>query len=164
MLNFFSVGGMIEQVNLIMLLNLVIPPITTILFNVKEILKWWKLKGLKKFMENGTGEPYTQGEAYDIVSYSLFNIEDQYIYIFSTLANSIFYFSLFPLGMVYAFLSMLVCYFMNKVRVGMTLVLFDQQLPQNGQIWLEDLEEFGGELQFVGGHFLGILSVDDSWG
>lgn len=116
MLNFFNLGGMMEEINILLALNMVVPPVMAVLVDVPFLLKWWKKRNLKKFLEDGKGDPVTQGEANEMVLGEEFQMADQYIYIFSTLASAFFFIAIFPLAMIYAVISMAVCYWVNKVK------------------------------------------------
>lgn len=118
MLNFFNLGGMMEEINLILALNMIVPPITSILVDVPYFMKWWQKRNLKKFQETGEGSPVTQAEANEMVLGQEFPMADQYIYIFSTLASAFFFIAIFPLAMVYAAISLGVCYWVSKVSKG----------------------------------------------
>lgn len=119
-----------EEINLILALNMIVPPITSILVDVPYLMKWWQKRNMKKFLETGEGSPVTQAEANEMVLGQEFPMADQYIYIFSTLASAFFFIAIFPLAMIYAAISLAVCYWVSKVSHMITLiVLFGEQVP-----------------------------------
>lgn len=117
MLNFFNLGGMMEEINIILLLNLIIPPLMAVILDFPSLIKWWKRRNLKKFLETGEGTPVTQVEANEMMLGEEFPMADQYIYIFSTLATAFFYIAIFPLAIIYAVISLAVCYWVSKVKL-----------------------------------------------
>lgn len=124
MLNFFNLGGMMQEVNILLALNMIVPPVMAVIVDIPFLLKWWKRRNLKKFLETGEGTPVTQGEANEMVLGEEFPMADQYIYIFSTLASAFFFIAIFPLAIVYAAISLAVCYWVSKVISFFFLKIF----------------------------------------
>lgn len=124
MLNFFNLGGLIEEINFIFLINAIVPHLVKITFDVGYFIKLLKRYTinkmkirflLKRFMDERKGGPYTQKQANEIMENPEYNISDSYSYVFSTLGAAMFYFSIFPLGIVYAILSLLIHFWVQKV-------------------------------------------------
>ena len=61
MLNFFQPLGLTYQMNSLMIINTVIPPIILIIFNFEDIVKWWYKRKIIKFMNTGEGSPTARG-------------------------------------------------------------------------------------------------------
>ena len=116
MLNFFQPLGLTYQMNSLMIINTVIPPIILIIFNFEDIVKWWYKRKIIKFMNTGEGEPYCQGEANENFVGSEFPFADIYVYMFSTLGTCLFYLSTFPIVVIYAVIALIICFLANKVN------------------------------------------------
>lgn len=116
MLNFFNLGGLIEEINFIFLINMIMPHFLKLFLDTGLVMKMVQRYFLKSFLEERKGGPYTQMKANEIVSRSDFYISYSYSYVFSTLGSSMFYFSIFPLGIVYAILSLIIHFWVQKVR------------------------------------------------
>lgn len=115
MLNFFDLGGLIEEINLILLINLVLPHIISLFVDIPYYIKKWQKNRLAKFMKTGKGTIYNQKQANEIVEGMDFEIYEPYSYTFSTIATALFYLPVFPLGMIYAVLSLFIQYWTSKV-------------------------------------------------
>ena len=108
MLNFFNIGGLVQEINSVMLSNMILPPLLVTFLDTDWLLGIWSKRGLNKFIETGEGTPYTQGEANEIVKGQDFLIIDQYSYIFSTIATALFYLPVLPISIFYALASMVI--------------------------------------------------------
>lgn len=117
MLNFFDLGGLVEEIHLIFLINMILPHIMELFIDIDLYVKKWKRHRLFKFLTTGKGAIYNQKQANEIVEGVDFNISEPYSYTFSTIASALFYLPIFPLGMVYAILSLVMQYWASKVRI-----------------------------------------------
>ena len=116
MLNFFNLGGLIEEMNLIFLLNTVVPNIMGIFVDVPYFTKLVQRWFLDRFLQKDKGGPYTQLLANEIVCNPDFEMSEPYAYIFSTVASAMFYLTIFPMGIIYAIVSLILHFFVQKVR------------------------------------------------
>lgn len=116
MLNYFNFGGLIEEMNLIFILNMIIPNLVDFIIDPDIWVRKIKIYFLEKFMKTNKGMIFNQKQANDAVKGLDFNISDPYSYTFSTMAAAFFYFPIFPLGMVYGLISIAIAYWVNKVK------------------------------------------------
>jgi hypothetical protein len=130
MLNFFNLGGMMEEVNFILMINLAIPFGVKIFGDAGLYLRWWNKKKLDEFMKTGKGTIFTQKEANETVLRNKFPLGDEYVYVLSTIATGMFFIPIFPFSMIYAVLSLIILYWVDKVTQFLKLVLFVQKMQQ----------------------------------
>lgn len=116
MLNYFDSGGLIEEMNFIFLLNMIIPHIIDLFLDPDVIWRYIRNYLLERFLKTNKGVIFNQKQANETVKELDFNISEHYSYVFSTMATALFYFPIFPLGMVYALISMVIHYWIRKVK------------------------------------------------
>ena len=117
MLNFFDLGGLIEEMNLIFLINATLPHLLVLFLDPLSLKKLVQRFLLKRFLTRKQFGPFNQRQANEIVSLPEYEISEAYSYTFSTVAAAVFYFSIFPLGVVYAVVSLIIHFFVQKVRL-----------------------------------------------
>ena len=131
-LNFLNNGGLLEEMNLVLLVNTVAEQFAALVVDGEM----WKRLGLnfllERFMKNVRkieADPsdletikeirmlpaFTQRESHEIVRGLAYNISDYYSYTLSFIATTFFYFSMFPFGIVYVLLGILGMYWTCKV-------------------------------------------------
>lgn len=131
MLNYFDIGGLVEEINLIFILNMFIPPFVDLVVDPDIWIRKVKVYFLERFMKTGKGITFNQKQAHAAIQGLDYNISDQYSYVFSTLGIAFFYFPVFPLGIVYALISLIINYWVNKVSFWWLidfLVCFDSKM------------------------------------
>ena len=114
MLNFFDLGGLIEEINFIFIVNLFLMPIIDLFIEPDVWVKKFKRHRLYKFLRTGKGYIYNQRQANQIVEGLDFVISEPYAFTFSTLGAALFYLPIFPLGIIYALISLIICYWTYK--------------------------------------------------
>ena len=106
MLNFFDIGGLLEEIRVIFAVNVVVPHLVNILLDFEWyfiiLRQWW----LRRFMRTGKGGPFNQKQVNRASEGLDFDIYEFYSYVFSTVGSSLFYLPIFPLGVTFAILSM----------------------------------------------------------
>ena len=115
MFNYFGLGGLTEQLNLLLLLKTFMPIITLVLFNAKFIISFVVGIYVNRFIDEGKGFPFSQSEAQATVLKAEFPLTDVYVEILSTVSTMTFYLPIFPLGVVYGLISLIVLFFCYKV-------------------------------------------------
>lgn len=120
MLNFFNLGGLIEEINLIFIINMIVPHLVKLFGDFDLYKKMFQRFLLNRFLKERNGGPYTQKQANEIMSKYEYSISDPYSYVFSTLGTAMFYFSVFPMGIIYAILSLVAHFWVQKVSQAAT--------------------------------------------
>lgn len=115
MLNFFDLGGLIEELNLIFILNMILPHLINLLLDFEYFFILFQQFRLAKFLRTGRWGVFNQKQANEIVEGLDFDIYVPYSYVFSTVASALFYLPIFPMGLVYAVVSLVFQYWTTKV-------------------------------------------------
>ena len=133
MLNFLNQGGLIEEIHLIFMLNTVVPYFVNLVIEPDIWIRMFRNYRLNNFLKNVDemqdypndpdkvkkvidGPIFTQRQAHDVVGSLPYDISDHYSTVFSTIALSFFYFPIFPFGIWYSIVSMILMYFTSKVE------------------------------------------------
>lgn len=133
-LNFLSQGGLTDELMLIFALNAIVPHFVNIFFEIdvyERIAKNWLLSRFmdrtKRYEKDPNdkeavkdmikGPIFTQSEANEIVLGLELDISDHYAYVFSSLGIAMFYFSIFPLGLLFCVVGLIGMYWVSKYIV-----------------------------------------------
>lgn len=133
-LNFLSQGGLTEELFLIFAVNSVVPHVVAIFGDAGVYQKLgmnWLLKRFinraKRYKKNTSDKEaikdmirlpiFTQKEANEIVLGLDYNISGNYAYVLSSMGLSMFYFSIFPLGIMFCVLGLVLMYWVSKYVV-----------------------------------------------
>ena len=126
LLNFYGAGGMIYTIHFIFIGNLVLTPIIIVYLDFPYYWKLYQQFRVKKFIHTlRSGRLTTQEEANEIFLGYDFNLAFCYSLMLKNLALACFFATIFPLGVVYCLLQMIIYYwcfkwmlvtFSNKVR------------------------------------------------
>ena len=111
---------LVNNMLMIFITNIILPPILFYLSPglgikiYKRIKARLELKNVK--LEKST---YTQGELNEIFENPIMNIPYKYCYITNVLLVSLFYSSIFPIGIIFGFLGLLITYISEFFYIGM---------------------------------------------
>ena len=111
---------LVNNMLMIFITNIVIPPIMFYL-SPGLLIKLYKRIKARLDLENIKYENsiYTQGELNEIFENPIMNIPYKYSYITNVFLVSLFYLSIFPIGMIFGFFGLLITYISEFFYVGM---------------------------------------------
>jgi hypothetical protein len=149
-------GGLIDKLTFILLLNAIVPiarilviepPIWVDYFKKKQADQFLEsidaykkeesLENMKKVLE---GKIFTHEKILAAKLGQRYNISDHYATVFSATANALFYFQIFPFGVVFALVTFIGMYYASKVAELLTLVRFDKSVHKGVQVFVQNLE------------------------
>lgn len=133
-LNFLSEGGLTGELLLIFAVNAFVPHLVNLLVEIDVYVRLAKNWLLDRFMDRAkrysqnqndkeaikdmlNGVIFTQKEANEAVLGLELDISDHYAYVLSFMGLAMFYFSIFPLGVLFCILGLFLMYWVSKYIV-----------------------------------------------
>lgn len=114
-MNYFGRGGLLPIVNGIFIFNIWMTPLINLFGDLFFWLKLWKRRGVRKFVLQGKGGPYTQGEANYYFEKQQWWISFKYASMIKNFAFGLFYMHIMPYAIWYTFIILFIQYWVEKV-------------------------------------------------
>ena len=116
-IKYFNPGGLLDEIENLLILSIILPPILGIIVAPGWWIRKFKIWRLNQFLKDFSGSVYHQNEANETVRRLPFPITSPYSFILSQTAFILFFYKIYPFGLVLGILSIIVSYWMWKVSV-----------------------------------------------
>ena len=115
LMNFFDIGGLIEQINVIFIVNILVATMQKMVGDRFWLTRLFKVWLLNRYLDEDKGGPYNQREAHEAITAIEFDISKYYAWNYSYLGVTLFYFTIFPFGAIYCIPYYVLSYWTSKV-------------------------------------------------